>query len=340
MMSTLLSLHTYLMINIAMALSYPLARVFIALPFIRKRWSQQHQLAFARFCFVTALIAFLLMPLLASLLSIQHSDLEFKPIIHHASMSFLRHHQTIAAEISSAQTLSSPLSFNKIILLAWLLGVAIVSANYLRTLFALRQLQQESFLLCHRHHLRISFSQRTTVPFCWSLFHKHYVMLPSTLLEKREEMQLAIRHELQHIRQADTYWLQIMTVIKLVCFWNPFLALWMKWLNELQEFACDEAVILRSQTSPAQYAQCLINNARHTLHTPVVMQGILAINGMSSSLLYRRVNMLFGYKNKKEKISPDRGLFSQRAYADFCCLCFKWHIYVSATYHERNVVHH
>jgi beta-lactamase regulating signal transducer with metallopeptidase domain len=176
--------------------------------------------------------------------------LEFKPVIHHASMSFLRHHETLAAEIASAQTLSSQLSLNKIILFAWLAGFFLFTINYLHTLMTLKKLQRDAFCRYHLNNVHILFSSRTTIPFCWSFFQNHFIIIPNALLEKREEMQLAIRHELQHIRQGDTHWLQIMIVIKLIFFWNPFLMMWMKWLNELQEFACDEAVIHEEKRRP------------------------------------------------------------------------------------------
>lgn len=303
MINNLFSLHTYLMVNIAIAISYILAYLFIRLPFVQKRWPLQQQLRFARFCFLLAIITFLVMPFLVTSLSIQHSNLEFKPAIHHASMSFLRHHESIAAEISSSQPLSLPFSFNTVLLIAWIGGFIFYAIKLLLAFTRLQQLKKQAFCQHSFPFIRILYSDQVNSPFCWSLLRQCFIVIPYALLEKRNEMRLVIRHELQHLRQGDTHWLKFMIVIKLLCFWNPFVFLWMHWLNELQEFACDEAVILRNQTPPATYAQCLINTARDTIHSKTITPGILAINGLSTSLLYRRVNMLFHYKKQKAKLA-------------------------------------
>lgn len=303
MIQTLFTLHTYFIVNIAIALSYPLARGIMKLPFVRLTFSQQQQLTLARFCFLIAVTAFFSMPLIAGLLSIEHSNLEFKPVIHHASQSFLRHHETVATEIYSVQTLSSTFSLNKLFLLMWIAGFLWVLVKWMRVFSSLGKLSQHAFCLHALGRVRILLSDATSTPFCWSFLRDHFIMIPYTLLENPEDMKLAIRHELQHIRQSDTYWLQGIALLKLLCFFNPFLFLWRNWLNELQEFACDEAVILRKKVSPSDYAQCLINTARLNAESLSLKNGVLAINGLSQSILYRRINMLFSYKNKKRKLT-------------------------------------
>lgn len=84
-----------------------------------------------------------------------------------------------------------------------------------------------------------------------------------------------------------------------MCYWNPFFKLWKNYFNELQEFACDEAVILRN-TSPISYAQCLVNSANQM---NLAMHSSIALHGISTSLLYRRINMVFQYKTRQRTLS-------------------------------------
>lgn len=75
--------------------------------------------------------------------------------------------------------------------------------------------------------------------------------------------------------------------------------LWIDWLNELQEFSCDEAIILRKKISPIVYAECLLNAAKEPLNKEVLPMSALGMQGASHSILYRRVNMLFHYNKSK-----------------------------------------
>ncbi len=58
---------------------------------------------------------------------------------------------------------------------------------------------------------------------------------------------------------------------------------WSHWFSELQEFACDESLILHKKTSRSIYAQCLIDTASSTLSENALPQGALGIIGLSKN---------------------------------------------------------
>jgi membrane-bound lytic murein transglycosylase D len=143
------------------------------------------------------------------------------------------------------------------------------------------------------------------IPFCWSFLKSHYTVIPTQLVESNQEFKFAMPHELKHLPQGDTYWQHFSAVIRLCCFWNPFFNACSKWINRLQEFSCDEADVLRSAHAREAYAQGLIDTAYNTLQPHNFPHGVLGIMGLSrhfhKSTLSRRVTMLFGYKQTKQK---------------------------------------
>jgi beta-lactamase regulating signal transducer with metallopeptidase domain len=299
MTSPIFSMHYFLMINAAIAASYVFSRGIIQLPFIRKRLAQHQRLLFARGCLAFAIVSFLLAPYMSAIKPLHHVNIEIEPVLMHASSSFLRHHEIVAAQVASVATMPLYVSFNTILVALWFAGFCVYMARYLRMLQTLKNLRDDSFCAHSIRRIHILFSERVEVPFCWSFLLSHYIALPESYACSQDKDRLAIRHELQHIRQGDTYWLHALSIIKLFCYWNPFVKLWSAWLNELQEFSCDEMLILRRKASPTVYAQCLLDNAS----SQIMATGVIGINGTSTSILYRRVNMLFSYKNQKTKLA-------------------------------------
>ena len=304
-MSNVINLHAYWMLNGAIAFSYIIATIILKLPMFNKKLSQLQQLQFTRKIFIITVLIFFLAPfILAKLPSHQNNFFQFQPILKHASADFLKTHVVFNSQVEVLQSASSLPSINTLFSLAILVGLMIVLTKYIKDMLTLIKLTKNTY--CHRKikNIHILFSEKTTIPFCWSSITCHFVIIPSIFLEKSTDLKLAIRHELQHIRQGDTYWLHFIAVIKLVCFWNPLMKFWGHWFSELQEFACDESLILHKKTSRSTYAQCLIDTASTTLSETALPQGTLGITGLSKnyrSILNRRVTMLFDYKILRKK---------------------------------------
>lgn len=302
MTHSLINLHSYLVINGAIAIGFMISRSILSLPFFRWRTSQAQKLKFARYSLFTTAISFFMIPnILAMIPSRYHSNFQFEPIIKNASVIFLKHPGIINEQIKQINSGQSFFSLNIFLMIIFLAGCGLFLAKYINSFLVLNKIRRNSFCQHKINNVSILISPATEIPFCWSLLKNHFIVIPNAFLEKPDDLNWAIRHELQHIRQGDTYWLPFLIFIKSFCFWNPFINLWITWLNELQEFSCDEAIVLRKKTLPTAYAQCLINIASDTLKSGKLPQGALGIHGLSTSILYRRINMLLNYKKVKMK---------------------------------------
>lgn len=109
--------------------------------------------------------------------------------------------------------------------------------------------------------LRILSSDEITVPFSLWVPFRSYIVVPSSLLLQPALLRVALRHEAQHHRQIDTKWLYLYLGAKIAFFWNPAVHLLERWLRELQELACDEAVIARGDIGREAYCCCLLQMA-------------------------------------------------------------------------------
>lgn len=304
-MNSIITLHGYFMLNAALIIGYVITRALLRLPFFNKKLLQSQQLKFARYLFMTAIGAFYMGPVISRLFpAANDSGFKLEPIVKIVTSPFTHTQQFVAEQITHAGSHYSFPSITAVIATLLIAGITISLVKYIRDIINLNKIGRNSY--CHHNinNIQILFNHTTAIPFCWSLFRNHYVVIPSSFLDKSEDLKLAIRHELQHIRQLDTVWLHIISIAKVICFWNPVIKLWMKLFDELQEFSCDETLMLRKKTSASAYAQCLVDAASGLFESRVLPQGALGIHGFSTSILYRRVNMLFDYTPLKQKKLP------------------------------------
>lgn len=302
MMRDFFNMHLYLTLNLAIIASYLLARGLTAFPGLKTRIKQLHQLKFVRIFLLISMVIFLIMPSLSRLAAVSAQESEFQPVFHHAALLFDKSRDAVALPLTAPKSIPMRLPAMNLMLIFLVTGIGIAMLVYLRNIFKLIKTVKQAYCLHHIHQVRVLLSPDCNTAFCWSLPGRHYILLPEYYLEHPADKQLAIRHELQHLRHGDTAWLHVMQTIKWICFWNPFVYLWTRWINELQEFACDEQIILRKTTAPDAYAQCLVNAAQHILTTGLPSSGVIAINGFSKSILHRRVNMIFSYKNQPRSL--------------------------------------
>lgn len=182
-------------------------------------------------------------------------------------------------------------------------GAILVGAFYL--LKARQQLNEIlnnawSFKKIGRVSVLISDVCRT--PFSYRSFTRAYVVLPDYLLGSPQNIKLALAHELQHHRQQDTLSVYLLFTVNALCFFNPLVYGWRSWIGELQEFACDEALLGRRANAQA-YARCLIEVAENAwVHDDVspLATGMLLLN--RGQLLNRRIQSMF------QKSRPHDGL--------------------------------
>lgn len=298
----MIDLHMYWLMNLAIMFSYLIAIFIFKLPVFSRRILQKQKLILARSLLILSGLIFILMPILIQYLPFKHIDrFQLQPIFKNVTSSYLQKHEMIQTQISTLKTLPFVFSLDWAALIFIFIGMFGFFLKYILNLYSLYKITNQALYMRNFGNLKILFTENTPIPFCWTFLKFHFVIIPANLLQKSSSMKLAIQHELQHIRQKDTYWLHCVSLIKVICFWNPFIWFWMNWLSELQEFACDESLILRNKVSEMPYAECLVNTAKSAL----LPQGALAMTGpFASNILKRRVSMLFSYKDfKKKKIS-------------------------------------
>lgn len=152
-------------------------------------------------------------------------------------------------------------------------------------------------------HLRVS--SAITAPFSTRALGRKHVVLPMALLESPRNLRLAIKHELQHVRNGDLEWVILLEAVRLLCFWNPAAWLWHHEFDCLQEFACDEALVAQHHVKPLAYGHCLLEVA--SAHRgPALLAASNMVPRFSwlqdpRSQLKRRITMLTDVRGNKHQ---------------------------------------
>lgn len=298
----------YFLLNIWLGIAYIVARFFLSLPYVRNHLTQQWRLALARLTFLLAAITPFIAPKIISWLPFK-SNLSFqlKPFLHHASTTFISDSQITTWYKPVSEFSISMINLYDIGLILIMMGMLIFLYRYIKSVYAMRSLLRKSYQRHAINRIHVMFSTDITVPCCWRFLSHSYVMLPTHLLENKTDLQLALRHELQHLRQGDAMWLHVFAFFKLLCFFNPLFIAFIRWFDELHEFACDEALILRRNAMPSAYGECLLNAAKMVLvsgaSNDLYFTTQQLTNPYSQSILNRRILMLFHYQKQQSKRS-------------------------------------
>lgn len=164
----------------------------------------------------------------------------------------------------------------------------------------LRQLIKNCFLYKKNNFVNVYISDKTKIPFCFSLLKTSYIILTNNMLANDRNFSLALKHEIQHIRQRDTVWIYVFELFKAVFYLNPIAHLIFKHNVELQEFVCDEALIHKKSISSHHYANCLFEIAKHDLNKDALyVSTAVGFFYYKKSFTKRRIFMLFEYKKNK-----------------------------------------
>ncbi|MGR3503397.1 M56 family metallopeptidase [Pseudaestuariivita sp.] len=176
---------------------------------------------------------------------------------------------------------------------AWLVVIG-VTLGALRTavrVMALRQLVLGSFVLRRAGRLDIRISHDTAVPFSTRGLWRRHVVLPARMVEDARAMQIALAHELQHMRRADVEWELGLELLRPLFFWNPAFGAWKRGLERLRELSVDQALLRRGRISTRAYANCLLAVCKASVdargHVPA-MVGRVPFLGIERALTGRR----------------------------------------------------
>jgi beta-lactamase regulating signal transducer with metallopeptidase domain len=171
-------------------------------------------------------------------------------------------------------------------------GMLIVLARLAADASATLRIISDAQTIRRHRSARILASDRICVPFSFWLPARYYVIVPSALVLRGEDLRLAIRHEVQHHRQQDTKLVYLQQLLKAAFFWNPAVHRLEKQLRELQEFACDEALGSQRSISARSYCQCLLRVADAAILERGAQIQPSMIGGGAGKLLKRRIEAL------------------------------------------------
>jgi membrane-bound lytic murein transglycosylase D len=142
-----------------------------------------------------------------------------------------------------------------------------------------------------RCRVRVLVSDRVQVPFSFWLPGCSFVVVPEDLILQPRHLRMALRHEAQHHRQGDTRMVWMCQLVRALFYWNPAARSLIRQLLELQEFACDEAIVARSQSCTDDYCGCLLWVAQTALRSRAGVISI-AMAGRNPKMLRTRIEVL------------------------------------------------
>ncbi len=179
-------------------------------------------------------------------------------------------------------------------------------------LYKLVRIKNSSYHHFKFGRLEIKLSDNITTPFSFMLGTKAYVIIPTSLLENRAFFIAALFHEIQHHRQKDTLWIYPLWALKLICFFNPAIHLWIRDISNLQEFSCDEILIGQKKISCDSYAGCLVAVAQsrqdERKKAPLCATGLTFLT--EGELIKRRIEFMYAPKRKTLSMIKQTLIFS------------------------------
>ena len=296
----MLSLYSYITFNILLVVSYVVTRGLLATSFFKNNFSQKFQLQFARYSFILCVTVFALFPFIKEILPAKNvSTLQIIHIARNTSEEFLNFHPLTAQENMSILDDKYDFSLHDFLILFIITGILTTLLYHIKNILRLRSIAKKSFCKHKIKNIHILLNDEIDIPFCWSTLTSHFIILP--IKQSHNHLKMSLRHELQHIRQHDGYWLHFLNILKIINFWNPIMKFWLNYSNELQEFGCDEAVILRHTHTSISYAECLSQIATQNHSRNLISSTMIGISGTKKSILLRRINMIFNYRQIKHK---------------------------------------
>ena len=123
----------------------------------------------------------------------------------------------------------------KAAIVVFVVGFCVGLVRLIYSFNCLRRIVGQSYRWRSIGRVRIHVSDRTMVPFSTRGLRHYYVVIPSHMLTQSSELQVAIAHELQHIRQGDLEWEIVLEALKPLFFLNPAYHAWKRQVEALRE---------------------------------------------------------------------------------------------------------
>lgn len=210
-------------------------------------------------------------------------------------------------EVGDVVAPSAPISSALPSIGLWLFGLGMLALCVCRfaTWLKLSKLLKSTMTLHDIGRTTVAVSDLVSVPFSVLYLWRAYIILPTELIPYRDEFHIALRHEVEHHRRGDTFWAVFLEWLVCGFYLNPAIYLWRKTILQLQELACDEALISRMGISKQDYGSCLLRVAEMALGRRFMCAGttcmIPASESNGHSFLRRRITMFAQHERSTAK---------------------------------------
>lgn len=130
-----------------------------------------------------------------------------------------------------------------------------------------------------------------SVPMTLRSRDRHVVVVPLKMLvpECRVDLELALAHELAHMRRRDLNWNWLPTAARVLFFFNPLVWVVSRELGIAQEMACDEMAVRVTGAGPARYGKALLAMVMPDREAGSMRRVALASAGASADVMRRRL---------------------------------------------------
>ncbi|MGZ3787360.1 MAG: penicillin-binding transpeptidase domain-containing protein [Bacteriovorax sp.] len=200
--------------------------------------------------------------------------------------------------------------FKFIFLSFWCLGFVFFIGRFAHNYFSLSKALFGATILKKMGKLKIVIAEDIMIPFSVRTFRTYWVAIPIDLLNSKSDLQIAIKHEVQHHRQKDTSWAIVIELLVCVFYFNPVIYLWKNTIIEYQEFSCDEALTGQKDVLSHDYGNCLLRVAETALKNRQMYAGTTSMavvfkdSKYFKTFLLRRIEMIVKEKRSTSKWIP------------------------------------
>jgi membrane-bound lytic murein transglycosylase D len=182
-----------------------------------------------------------------------------------------------------------------------LAGFAVFAITLLIEAARIRRIVVDAQTIARRRHVRVLSSQAVCVPFSFWWPGSNFIVLPADLILRPADLRMAIRHEAQHHRQLDTRVTYIYQLLRALFFWNPAVHWLYKSVTELQEFACDEVLIVQRKVSAHAYCSCLMRVAEAAVNQQRMSICTGMLGGAGRGILKNRIEALLAGRSSAKR---------------------------------------
>jgi beta-lactamase regulating signal transducer with metallopeptidase domain len=189
----------------------------------------------------------------------------------------------------------------------WIIGVAIGLACVVASYAKARSMAMRSVpvrrgeldailaLLCRKMRIgcrpKLLVAGWASVPMTLQSRGRHVVVVPPEMLapEFRVDLELALAHELAHMRRRDLNWNWLPTAARMLFFFNPLVWVVSRELSIAQEMACDEMAVRATGAGAARYGKALLAMVMPDREAGSMRRVALASAGASADVMRRRL---------------------------------------------------